>query len=50
MASEAQHELRVGDPAPDMQAQDDQGKPFRLSDLRGKNVVVFFYPKANTPG
>jgi len=49
MSSEG-HELRAGDPAPDVQAEDDQGKPFRLSDLRGKNVVVFFYPKANTPG
>jgi len=43
-------ELAVGDPAPDIQIDDDQGRPFRLSNLKGKNVVVFFYPKANTPG
>jgi peroxiredoxin Q/BCP len=50
MAPEPQHELAVGDPAPDIQIDDDQGRPFRLSDLKGKNVVLFFYPKADTPG
>jgi len=50
MIPEPQRELAVGDPAPDIQIEDDQGRPFRLSDLKGKNVVVFFYPKANTPG
>lgn len=50
MPSETQRELTAGDPAPNIEAEDDQGKPFRLSDLKGKNVVVFFYPKANTPG
>ena len=50
MTPELQHELAAGDPAPDIQLDDEQGKPFRLSSLKGKNVVVFFYPKANTPG
>jgi len=44
------HELAVGDAAPAVEVQDEQGRPFRLSDLKGKNIVVFFYPKANTPG
>lgn len=50
MSADTTHELTAGDPAPDVVAEDDRGQPFRLSDLKGKNVVVFFYPKANTPG
>jgi thioredoxin-dependent peroxiredoxin len=42
--------LSVGDPAPDITVQDDQGKPFNLSSLKGKTVVLYFYPKADTPG
>jgi peroxiredoxin Q/BCP len=42
--------LREGDPAPDFEVLDDQGKPFRLSDLNGKEVVLYFYPKADTSG
>lgn len=42
--------LTVGMPAPDFEAQDDAGKPFRLSQLRGRWVVLYFYPKDNTPG
>lgn len=37
-------------PAPDFEALDDQGRPFRLSQLRGHWVVLYFYPKDNTPG
>lgn len=42
--------VKVGQPVPDieMQATDDQ--VIRLSDLRGKTVVLYFYPKDNTPG
>jgi len=43
-------ELNVGDPAPDIELLDDRGEPFRLSDLRGKKVVLYFYPRASTPG
>jgi len=43
-------ELKVGDPAPDFEAQDDQNQTVRLQDLRGKRVVIYFYPKDNTPG
>ena len=42
--------LQPGDPAPDISLQTDSGQPFRLSSLRGKNVVLYFYPKADTPG
>jgi len=44
------HELKEGDQAPDIQLDDDQGKPFHLADLKGKNIVLYFYPKADTPG
>ncbi len=42
--------LIPGDPAPDFQLQDQQGNPVRLADLAGRKVLVYFYPKADTPG
>ncbi|HKE22469.1 MAG TPA: thioredoxin-dependent thiol peroxidase [Bryobacteraceae bacterium] len=42
--------LQVGDRAPDIELRTDTGAPFRLSDLKGKRVVLYFYPKADTPG
>ena len=42
--------LPVGDTAPEFAVQDHMGRTVRLSDLRGKNVVLWFYPKADTPG
>jgi thioredoxin-dependent peroxiredoxin len=42
--------LKEGDKAPDIQLADDAGHPFHLSDLKGKRVVLYFYPKAATPG
>jgi thioredoxin-dependent peroxiredoxin len=42
--------LAPGDPAPDFTLPDQDGNPVTLSGLRGKNVVVYFYPKADTPG
>jgi peroxiredoxin len=42
--------LNVGDAAPDFEATDHQGRRRKLSDFRGKKVVLWFYPKANTPG
>lgn len=42
--------LNVGDPAPDFDVLDHHGNRVKLSDLRGKKVVLWFYPKADTPG
>jgi peroxiredoxin Q/BCP len=42
--------LEVGDTAPDFTIPDQSGEPVTLSKLRGKPVVLYFYPKANTPG
>jgi peroxiredoxin Q/BCP len=42
--------LKEGDQAPKIQLQTDAGEPFDLDDARGKKVVLFFYPKASTPG
>lgn len=42
--------LQVGDVAPDFTLQDQNGKEVSLHDFKGKNVVVYFYPKAMTPG
>jgi peroxiredoxin Q/BCP len=39
-----------GGPAPDFTLNDQDGKPVTLSDLRGKWALVYFYPKADTPG
>ncbi|QRK09853.1 thioredoxin-dependent thiol peroxidase [Archangium violaceum] len=41
---------RTGNPAPDFQLQDQNGNDVKLSQLRGKNVVLYFYPKDDTPG
>ena len=42
--------LQVGDAAPAFSAQDDTGKRWSLKDLKGKTVVLYFYPKDSTPG
>ena len=42
--------LQEGDRAPEIQTETDSGAEFRLSDLQGKRVVLYFYPKADTPG
>ena len=42
--------LKVGDMAPDFELPSDSGETVKLSDFRGKRVVVFFYPKDDTPG
>lgn len=41
---------QAGSPAPEIDLLTDSGAPFRLSSLRGTNVVLYFYPKADTPG
>ena len=42
--------LQVGDAAPEIALPDQNGNPVTLSSYRGKNVVLYFYPKADTPG
>ncbi|HDX8379701.1 MULTISPECIES: thioredoxin-dependent thiol peroxidase [Aeromonas] len=42
--------LSAGTLAPDFSLSDQDGNPVRLSDLRGKKVLIYFYPKAMTPG
>ncbi len=42
--------LNEGDSAPEFEVQTHEGKLLKLSDLRGKKVVLWFYPKASTPG
>ena len=42
--------LQTGDPAPDFTSKDQHGNPVELSDLRGRKVVLYFYPKDDTSG
>src|SRR5579883_3631448 len=42
--------LKVGERAPDFTLLNDKAEPITLSHLRGKKVVLYFYPKDNTPG
>ena len=42
--------LQPGTPAPDFTLPDAEGNPVSLADYRGKNVIVYFYPQAATPG
>ncbi len=43
-------ELKIGDPAPDFEAKTGEDETIRLADLRGKRIVLYFYPKDDTPG
>lgn len=42
--------LQVGDTVPSFTTTDQDGNPIALSDFKGKKLIVFFYPKASTPG
>ena len=42
--------LEVGDKAPEFTAKDQDGKTISLSDFKGKKLILYFYPKDNTPG
>lgn len=42
--------LKTGDKVPEFSAKDQDGNTINLSDYTGKKLIVFFYPKANTPG
>ena len=45
-----EHIMNIGEYAPDFTLQDKDGKTVSLSDFKGRKVVVYFYPKDNTPG
>jgi len=42
--------LKIGDKAPGFETKDQYGKTINLEDFKGKKVILFFYPKASTPG
>src|SRR5688572_13418818 len=42
--------LKPGDKAPDFALLDQRGEPVKLKDFKGRRVLLFFYPKADTPG
>lgn len=42
--------LKIGDKVPEFSAKDQDGNTINLSDYNGKKLIVFFYPKASTPG
>jgi len=42
--------MEINSKAPDFTLPDENGNPVSLAQFRGQNVVLFFYPKANTPG
>ena len=42
--------IKVGDKAPDFVLKDQDGKVHKLSDYRGQRVIVYYFPKADTPG
>jgi peroxiredoxin Q/BCP len=43
-------QLKAGDTAPDFETTDDKGNKVKLSDFRGRRVVLYFYPRDDTPG
>lgn len=40
----------LANPIPDFELESTEGKPFRLTDYRGKKLIIYFYPKDDTPG
>jgi peroxiredoxin Q/BCP len=42
--------MDINDKAPEFTLQDENGQPVSLKDFRGHDVVLYFFPKANTPG
>ena len=42
--------IKPGDDAPNFELETDTGESVRLSDFKGRRVIVYFYPKADTPG
>ena len=50
MSKSPASDLKVGQKAPDFTVMDDKGEKLKLADLKGKKVVLYFYPKDDTPG
>jgi peroxiredoxin Q/BCP len=50
MAKAATAGLKVGQKAPDFMVTDDKGQQVKLSNFKGKKIVLYFYPKDDTPG
>src|SRR3989449_5018659 len=50
MSKAAKGDLKVGQKAPDFTVLNDSGEKVKLSDFKGKKVVLYFYPKDDTPG
>jgi peroxiredoxin Q/BCP len=50
MSKASSSELKVGQKAPDFTVMNDNGEKVKLSDFKGKKVVLYFYPKDDTPG
>ena len=50
MGKQVELRLKEGDVAPDFTAITNGGGKLSLSDFRGKNVILYFYPRDNTPG
>ena len=50
MSQPAKSDLKVGQKAPDFTVLNDTGEKVKLSDFKGKKVVLYFYPKDDTPG
>ena len=50
MAKPLELKLKAGDPAPDFSAATDDGGKVSLSELKGKSVILYFYPRDDTPG
>jgi peroxiredoxin len=42
--------LKAGDKAPDFKLEDQRGRKVKLSDFKGRKLLLYFYPKADTPG
>ena len=42
--------MKIGDKAPEILGKDEQGRDIRLSDYKGRKLVLYFYPKDNTSG
>ncbi len=47
---EVMGELKTGSKAPDFQLEDQDGRQVKLSDFKGRKLLLYFYPKANTSG